>query len=61
VAVLAGLVEAGALDGDATVCAIVTETGLKTEAPPPDRAGVVLDEAALRRLVLERLGEAVSP
>jgi len=61
VAVLAGLVEAGALDGDATVCAIVTETGLKTEAPPPERAGVVLDEGALRRLVVDRLGAAVSP
>jgi hypothetical protein len=34
----------------------VTETGLKTEAAPPDRAGTAFDAASLERLVEERLG-----
>ncbi|MBI2204912.1 MAG: pyridoxal-phosphate dependent enzyme [Candidatus Rokubacteria bacterium] len=55
-AVLEGLVARKELDPDQTVCAIVTETGLKTEAEPPSRAGVAFDEASLRALVRERLG-----
>ena len=45
-----------ALDPAQDICVVVTETGLKTEAPPPERAGVAFDEASLRRLVVERLG-----
>jgi len=33
----------------------VSETGLKTEAPPPSRDAIAFDEASLRRLVLEKL------
>jgi len=38
-AVLARLVASQALDGAQTVCAIISETGLKTEAEPPSRTG----------------------
>ena len=56
VAVLAKLVSAREVDPDQTFCVIVTETGLKTEAAPPGRAGTAFDAASLRRLVEERLG-----
>ncbi len=55
VAVLERLLADEQLDPDRTICAIVSETGLKTEAEPPSRAGVAFDEASLRRLVRERL------
>jgi threonine synthase len=55
-AVLTRLLAERALDPDQDVCVILSETGLKTEAEPPSRAGLALDEASLRRLVLERLG-----
>jgi len=55
-AVLMRLLGERALDPAQDICVVVTETGLKTEAPPPERAGVAFDEASLRRLVVERLG-----
>jgi len=36
-------------------CAIISETGLKTEAEPPSRVGVAFDYDSLKRLVAERL------
>ncbi|MBI2219270.1 MAG: pyridoxal-phosphate dependent enzyme [Candidatus Rokubacteria bacterium] len=55
-AVLERLLRDRALDPDQTICVVVSETGLKTEAEPPSRAGVAFDEASLRTLVEERLG-----
>ena len=55
-AVLERLLAERALDPDGTICVIVSETGLKTEAEPPSRSGLAFDEASLRRLVAERLG-----
>jgi threonine synthase len=55
-AVLRGLLAERALDPAQTICAIVSETGLKTEAPTPPRDAIAFDEPALRRLVAERLG-----
>jgi threonine synthase len=55
-AVLRGLLARKAVDPDATICVVLSETGLKTEAPPPTREAVAFDEASLRRLVHERLG-----
>jgi len=57
-AVLRTLVAAGAIDPDAPVCAIVSETGLKTEAPSPPRTAAAFDYETLRRLVRARLGLA---
>ena len=58
VAVLERLLADGAIDPAQTICAIISETGLKTEASPPDRAGIAFDDASLRALVRERLGAA---
>jgi hypothetical protein len=55
-AVLVNLLRDRALDPDATICLVVSETGLKTEAPPPAREAQAFDLDSLRRLVLERLG-----
>jgi threonine synthase len=55
-AVLRRLLADRALDPDASICVIVSETGLKTEAAAPRREAVAFDEAALRRLVHARLG-----
>ncbi|HYB43197.1 MAG TPA: pyridoxal-phosphate dependent enzyme, partial [Candidatus Methylomirabilis sp.] len=55
-AVLARLLAAKAVDPDASICVILSETGLKTEAPTPSRQGTAFDESSLRRLVHERLG-----
>jgi threonine synthase len=55
-AVLMRLLADRALDAAQDICVIITETGLKTEAPPPDRTATAFDEASLRRLVVERLG-----
>jgi threonine synthase len=55
-AVLMRLLADRALDPGQDICVILSETGLKTEADPPSRAGVAFDEVSLRRLVAERLG-----
>jgi threonine synthase len=57
-AVLRRLLAAKALDPDATICLILSETGLKTEARAPSREATAFDEASLRRLVYSRLGGA---
>jgi threonine synthase len=54
-AVLIRLLGEKALDPAQTICVIVSETGLKTEAEPPSRAATAFDDASLRRLVAERL------
>jgi len=54
-AVLARLLAHKQLDRAQTICAIISETGLKTEAEPPSRTGVAFDFDSLRRLVAERL------
>jgi len=43
------------VDPGSTICVIVSETGLKTEAPAPSSDAIAFDEASLRRLVLEKL------
>ena len=55
-AVLAQLLARKQLDREQTICAIISETGLKTEAEPPSRAAVAFDFDSLKRLVTERLG-----
>ena len=50
------LLAARALDPDATICVILSETGLKTEASAPAREATAFDEASLRRLVHSLLG-----
>lgn len=55
-AVLGKLLGEGTLDPGQTICVIISETGLKTEAPAPPRDAIAFDEPALRRLVAERLG-----
>jgi len=55
-AVLAKLLERREIDPAQSFCVIVSETGLKTEAPPPSREAVAFDAASLKRLVEERLG-----
>jgi len=44
-----------AIDPDATICVILSETGLKTEASAPTRQATAFDEASLRRLVYSTL------
>ena len=56
-AVLRNLLAAKALDPDATICVILSETGLKTEASAPSRQAIAFDETSLRRLVHARLGK----
>jgi threonine synthase len=55
-AVLEKLVATKTLDGAQDICVVVSETGLKTEAELPSRAGIAFDEPSLRRLVAGRLG-----
>jgi threonine synthase len=55
-AVLGRLLAHKEVDPDATICVVLSETGLKTEAEPPSRQATAFDEASLRRLVEERLG-----
>ncbi len=57
-AVLVKLLAERRLDPGQTICVVVTETGLKTEAEPPARTGLALDAESLRRLVHDRLGTA---
>jgi threonine synthase len=54
-AVLRRLLADRALDPEASICVIVSETGLKTEATAPSRQATAFDEASLRRLVHARL------
>jgi len=54
-AVLARMLADKQVDPASTICVIVSETGLKTEAPAPSRDAIAFDEASLRRLVLEKL------
>jgi threonine synthase len=54
-AVLRRLLAERALDAEATICVIVSETGLKTEAAAPARRATAFDETSLRRLVLDTL------
>jgi threonine synthase len=56
VAVLVRLLAERRLDPAQTIGVIVSETGLKTEAATPSRAGTAFDEDSLRRLVRDRLG-----
>jgi threonine synthase len=60
VAVLARLLADKLVDPEATICVIVSETGLKTEAPPPALTPVSFDAESLRRLVLQKLGTPAS-
>jgi threonine synthase len=54
-AVLIRLLADRQIDPASTICVIVSETGLKTEAPPPSREGTAFDADSLRALVLEKL------
>ena len=54
-AVLIRLLADKLLDPGSTICVIVSETGLKTEAPPPPAAATAFNATSLRRLVLEKL------
>jgi threonine synthase len=54
-AVLIRLLATKQLDPAQTICVIVSETGLKTEAEVPTRQGTAFDSASLRSLVLSRL------
>jgi threonine synthase len=55
-AVLRRLLAQKAVDPEAAICIVLSETGLKTEAPPPSREAVAFDEESLRQYVRERLG-----
>jgi threonine synthase len=55
-AVLRRLLADKAVDPDAVICVVLSETGLKTEAPLPRRDAMAFDLDSLRRLVRERLG-----
>jgi threonine synthase len=54
-AVLTKLLAERRLDPAQTICVVVSETGLKTEAEPPSRTGTAFDDETLRQLVRERL------
>jgi threonine synthase len=54
-AVLRRLLAEKAIDPGAATCVILSETGLKTEAAPPNRHATAFDEASLRRLVYATL------
>jgi threonine synthase len=54
-AVLARLLTDRQVDPASTICVIVSETGLKTEAPPPSREATAFDATSLRAVVLEKL------
>ncbi len=54
-AVLVRLLAEKRLDPAQTICVVLSETGLKTEAEPPSRSGTAFDADSLRRLVHERL------
>lgn len=54
-AVLIKLLATRQIDPAQSMCVIVSETGLKTEAESPSRRAVAFDEVSLRKLVTERL------
>jgi threonine synthase len=54
-AVLTKLLAERRLDSAQTICVVISETGLKTEAEPPGRDGTAFDYETLHRLVSERL------
>jgi threonine synthase len=54
-AVLIRLLEARTLDPAQSICVIVSETGLKTEAAAPRPEALTFDEDSLRHLVTGRL------
>ena len=54
-AVLGRLLAKKQVDPGQTICVIVSETGLKTEAEVPTRQGTAFDYDSLRALVLSRL------
>ena len=54
-AVLIRLLAERRLDPAQTICVIVSETGLKTEAEPPSRGATAFDYDSLKRLVEARL------
>ena len=54
-AVLARLLTDRQVDPASTICVIVSETGLKTEAHPPSREATAFDATSLRAVVLETL------
>ena len=54
-AVLRRLLAEKAIDPNATICVILSETGLKTEASAPSRQATAFDETSLRRLVYSTL------
>jgi threonine synthase len=55
-AALRRLVAERALDPDQTVCCVITETGLKTDAPPVTRQGEAFTYDRLVSLIRNRLG-----
>jgi len=57
-AVLSRMLAAKELDPSQSYCAIVSETGLKTEAAPPSRTATAFDYESLERLVMEKLSRA---
>ncbi len=56
-AALGRLLAAKQLDPGQSICVIVTETGLKTEAEPPRRQGIALDYESLNALVMALLAD----
>jgi threonine synthase len=57
-AVLVRLLAAKEIDPAQRFCVVISETGLKTEAALPSRAGAAYDYASLKRLVERRLAGA---
>ena len=57
-AVLARMLEERRVDPAQRFCVVITETGLKTEAPPPARDARTFDLDSLRALVKERLARS---
>ena len=57
-AVLVRLLADRQIDPASAICVIVSETGLKTEAPPPPLTPRAFDAESLRRLVLDKLAAA---
>jgi threonine synthase len=55
-AVLRRLLGEGALDPDQTICCVISETGLKTDAPAVSRSGEAFSYERLVGLVRQRLG-----
>jgi threonine synthase len=56
-AALRRLLAEGRLDPDQTVCCVISETGLKTDAPPAARVGEAFTYERLVALIRDRLGQ----